>query len=351
MKLFSEICNRVSELSWNNRNYKKFNIHKEFYHQLRAEFPKAGSQLIIVAIANVAGDMSREKKQHKYRELGALKLDKRLYSILGKEVSIYTINKRVKVKMFLTKFLIKMIYSKARSAEVLLDKSTKQLYLSVAIKTNPTEEKAVKRFLGVDKGIVNIATLSDGQNFSGKIVDRKRKKYRVHKAKLQKCGSKSAKRRLSKTRQRESRFKKDLNHCISKKIVKSAEGTGSAIVLENLKGITKSVTVSKAQRARFKGWSFHQLDSFIQYKARRKGVKVIMIEPQYTSQQCPCCDSISESNRKVRDTFKCLSCGFTEDADFVASINIANRGAIKSGFKPVRLDVNHPIVGTVKASA
>ena len=110
-------------------------------------------------------------------------------------------------------------------------------------------------------------------------------------------------------------------------------------------------TVTRAQRARFKGWSFFQLDSFIGYKAQRTDVLVLKIDPHYTSQQCPCCDFISKANRKVRDIFKCISCGFIDDADFVVAWNIKNRGAVKSGLKPVRLEVNHPIVGTDQASA
>jgi putative transposase len=52
--------------------------------------------------------------------------------------------------------------------------------------------------LGVDLGLVNIATTSDGQHFSGDKADNTRKRYTTLKAALQSKGTKSAKRYLKK---------------------------------------------------------------------------------------------------------------------------------------------------------
>ncbi|MHC1630955.1 MAG: IS200/IS605 family accessory protein TnpB-related protein [Methanotrichaceae archaeon] len=63
---------------------------------------------------------------------------------------------------------------------------------------------------------------------------------------------------------RVARFSRDVNHCISKKIVKRHQ---QAIVLENLRGIRNRVTVRKVQRGKLHSWGFYQLRQFIEKQA------------------------------------------------------------------------------------
>jgi transposase len=74
-------------------------------------------------------------------------------------------------------------------------------------------------WLGVDLGIVNLATVSDGETHSGKAVETKRQWYANRRAALQKVGTKSAKRHLKRLAGRQKRFQKDTNHVISKRLV------------------------------------------------------------------------------------------------------------------------------------
>ena len=52
----------------------------------------------------------------------------------------------------------------------------------------------------------------------------------------------------------------------------------------------------------------------------------VEVDPAYTSQACACCGHISRGNRPTQSQFRCLSCGFTANADYQASLNIARRG-------------------------
>ena len=99
-------------------------------------------------------------------------------------------------------------------------------------------------FAGVDLGIVNIATTSDGVVMAGRGLNRHRKRQQDLRAKLQAKGTKSAKRLLKKRRRKEARHAADVNHCISKRIVAEAQHTGRGIALEDLSGIR--------ERARFR---------------------------------------------------------------------------------------------------
>lgn len=79
---------------------------------------------------------------------------------------------------------------------------------------------------------------------------------------------KPPKRVLKRRRRKEQRRARDINHCVSKRIVSEAERTGRGIALEDLKGIRTRVRHRKPQRAAFHSWAFAQLASFLCYKAR-----------------------------------------------------------------------------------
>ena len=104
-----------------------------------------------------------------------------------------------------------------------------------------------EEFLGVDMGIVHLSTDSDGESFSGEGVDQVRKKIHT----------------LKKASGKETRFKKDTNHCLSKRIGSKAKGTGRCIALEDLKGFNGRTMVGKSQKERFGKWAFDQPSRFI----------------------------------------------------------------------------------------
>ncbi|MFG2056863.1 RNA-guided endonuclease InsQ/TnpB family protein [Micromonospora sp. NPDC048930] len=188
------------------------------------------------------------------------------------------------------------------------------------------EVKEPDGFLGVDLGIANIATTNDGTRHSGKGLNRVRHRNQRLRTKLQRIGTKSAKRLLKARRRKEARFAADINHRIAKQIVTEAERTGRGIALENLTGIRDRVRLRRPQRVTLHSWAFHQLGQFIAYKAARAGVALVHVDPAYTSQGCSACGHIAKANRPNQSTFRCTSCGFAEHADVNAARNIATRG-------------------------
>ena len=178
--------------------------------------------------------------------------------------------------------------------------------------------------IGVDLGIVQIATDSDGVQFSGAQVHTVRARYKLQRERLQKVGTPSAKRKLKRTAGKESRFQKDVNHCISKTLVAKAAITRKALALEDLTGIRDRITVRRAQRYERHSWAFFQLRLFIAYKAAFAGVSVIFVDPHYTSQTCSQvkCHYCNAKNRKSQSEFVCLRCGLTMNADKNAALNI-----------------------------
>ena len=199
-------------------------------------------------------------------------------------------------------------------------------FLIATIDVDEPEVSEPNGFLGVDLGIVNIATTTDGRIIAGRRLNRYRKRQRDLRAKLQQKQTKAAKRRLKAIRRRESRHAANTNHVIAKQIVATAERTSRGIALEDLKGIRQRVTAKKDQRARLSSWAFAQLGAFVEYKARRAGVPLVYVDPRNTSRQCSECWHTHRSNRVDQAKFACRSCGIVLRADLNGSRNIAHRG-------------------------
>jgi IS605 OrfB family transposase len=201
-------------------------------------------------------------------------------------------------------------------------------FLAVTVEVSDAPEIGPDSFLGVDLGIANIATTSDGQVMAGRQLNRYRRRQRRLRQKLQAKGTRSAKRLLSKRRREEARRTRDVNHRISKRIVAEAERTERGVSLEDLKGIRARVRQRRPQRVTLHSWSFHQLGAFIADKARRVGVPVVFVDPAHTSQTCAGCGHVDRRNRVSQAIFICRGCGVVAHADRNASANTAARGRV-----------------------
>jgi len=182
--------------------------------------------------------------------------------------------------------------------------------------------------LGVDLGIVQLATDSTGESFSGAKVHDVRMRYHTRRHVLQTIGTRSAKRRLRKMSGREKRFQSNTNHVISKALVRKAVVSRKALALENLIGIRARTTVQRKHRYERHCWAFYQLRMYIAYKAAWGSVEVRFVNPAYTSRTCSLCGHCEKANRQSQASFKCKQCGFCLHADYNAAINIS-RASVK----------------------
>ncbi|RAG86778.1 transposase [Streptacidiphilus pinicola] len=242
-------------------------------------------------------------------------------------VSIWTIAGRLKDVRFVGSADALIMLREHRRGETDLIERDGVFYLIAVceIPEKPRNENPAS-FVGVDLGIVNIATTSTGYRAAGRGLDRHRKRQLDLRKKLQSKGTKAAKRLLKKRNRREARHAANINHIVSKTIVSTAERTGQGIALEELTGLRDRVRLRKDQRQQLHSWGFHQLAAFIEYKARRAGVPLVYVDPAYTSQRCSQCGHLERGNRVDQATFVCRACGVTLHADDNASHNIARKG-------------------------
>jgi IS605 OrfB family transposase len=169
-------------------------------------------------------------------------------------------------------------------------------------------------------GIRNLVATSTNKLFKSPKVKQIKRKFRHLRSVLQAKGTRSSRRLLKAISGRETRFMAWVNHNISKNIVFECDA-GDKIVMENLKGIRKQ---RRGKRINYwiNSWSFAKLQSFIQYKAERRGVLTEKVNPAYTSQICHRCGHLGV---RTRGEFSCQSCGlFHFNSDLNASRNLAH---------------------------
>ena len=220
-----------------------------------------------------------------------------------------------------------------------------QWFLLVVVKVPDGTPFPPTDFLGVDLGVVNLTTTSDGITYSGAGIEACRTRYGRRRQRLQKAAHhaqmsgkrpKNIRRALKRTARREARFRRDTNHCISKTLVAAAQGTDRGIALEDLQDIRERSRFRKPQRARMTGWAFAQLRFFVEYKAQLVGVPVVCVDPKHTSQGCNVCGHVARGNRRSQSRFSCKQCGYTTHADFNAALNIRSRVLVNAPMVAVR---------------
>jgi len=327
MHRFNEACNYIADIAFKLGTANKIELQKVVYYDVRDKF-KLSAQLTIRAIAKVSEVYKRDRTiKPKFKPTGAIVYDQRILSFRKLEaISILTNSGRLIIPIRMGDYQ-KTRLDRIRGQADLIYRN-KIFYLAVVVEVPEPSKTDAIGYLGVDLGIVYLATDNEGETFSGKQIDMVREKNAVLRANLQETGTKSAKRHLKRLSNREARFHRDINHIISKKIVAKAKDTRRAFALEDLTGIRKSVTVRRTQRSRFHSWAFYQLRSFIEYKATLAGIPVILVDPRGTSHICPACGHNERANRPNRDEFRCVQCGFSGNADHIAAINIAARAAV-----------------------
>lgn len=318
------------------RLYARSPLHARVYSELRDRFGLSAQQSVH-AIAKAVAQFTREPgKAHQFRATGSVPLDARSVSYKTDAISVLTLDGRVDIAYRMGAHQHEALLKAADIGGATLSvRKDGRFFLGVSYETVNEAQSSTVRCLGADRGLVNIVTTSDGEVFVGAELERKRAKRRNVRGSMQRKAAKHKKagkrpknirRRLKGKSGRESRMQRDVNHCISKKLVQRAKGTDRAIALENLKGIRRRTRFNRTMRRRLGGWAFHQLGSYIQYKAERAGVPVVEVNPRNTSRECPECGHTEKANRRSQAVFRCRGCGHAGHADCVAAENIRRRG-------------------------
>lgn len=140
MERFNSACNFISKFAFENKIFGKVKLQQEIYYQVREQF-KLSAQMAVRAIGKVAESYANKEtraKLHEFKPRGA------------------------------------MVYDQRNQADLCLVGNI--FYLLLVVELPDIPESIRTEFLGIDLGIVKIATTSDGKYFLGAAVKNIRKR-------------------------------------------------------------------------------------------------------------------------------------------------------------------------------
>jgi len=185
--------------------------------------------------------------------------------------------------------------------------------------------------IGIDVGIANFLTTSDGKHygtFHGKLRERQKRdrEKRRRKAKLRKCLEKKGGEKLpstnSKSGQRLTRHvHQEINRAVNQCF---AEHEGAQLAYEHLSVATMKHK-ARAMNAYLRASNLAHIPKQIEWNATKRGVQATRVKSAYSSQECSMCHYPDRANRPDQQTFCCVVCGFQTHADLNAATNIARR--------------------------
>jgi len=189
------------------------------------------------------------------------------------------------------------------------------------------------RVIGIDVGIANFLTTSDGKRygtFHGKLRERhkrdrekRRRKARlraclqqkgVPKEKLPSTSSATGQRLIRHVRQEINRA---VNCCFE-------EHEGAQFAYEQL-SVASMRHKARAMNAYMRASNLARIPNQIAWNATKRGVQATRVKSAYSSQECHVCHSVDRNNRPDQQTFCCRVCAHRTHADENAALNIASR--------------------------
>ncbi|MGH2496113.1 MAG: RNA-guided endonuclease InsQ/TnpB family protein [Ktedonobacteraceae bacterium] len=235
-------------------------------------------------------------------------------------------------------------------AKLWYDTPKKTFYLLVSLKIDMPDPACtqLQEAVGIDVGIRYLAVTSTETGaatfHAGKRVRHQANHYARLRKRLQRKGTRGAKRRLKRIAQRERRLKLQANHVVAKQIIMQHPHT--LIGLEQLTDIRERTKRRKRKRKKngkgyepvspkarkanrvYSQWSFAELHTLISYKAALSGSLAIKVDAYKTSQACPMCGYTAKENRPDKGLlFVCQNpdCRYTLHADLIGARNVVMR--------------------------
>ena len=321
IKAYTKSLQFCVDYAWKHKITQNFKLHYAIYHTIRKRF-KLPAQIAVACMRQTCGMVKKAKSKPIIKRTSVRYNFPRSANLKGNTLVLRLLKCRQEFQ-----FNIPACYSDYFDWEVdesllRMDKKGRCFFLftfSKEVTATEQNNSSQNIVLGIDLGVNNLAVCSDGRFYNSAKVKQVKRKFKYLRSKLQAKGTRSAKRLLKKLSGRETRYMAWINHNISKDIVSNFDG--NKIVMENLKGVRKTRR-GKIMNYWISNWSFFQLQSFIEYKAVRKGIVVDRVKPNYTSQICHKCGQLGS---RSDGCFSCSHCGLTSfSADLNAARNLAH---------------------------
>ncbi|MBB6062130.1 putative transposase [Thermosipho japonicus] len=212
--------------------------------------------------------------------------------------------------------------------------ATNKYYVAIVFEVKDVKvQNTSTNILGIDLGIKDTITLSDGRKYSmPDLFEYEKRLKRLHKRLSRKQkGSKNrdkARLRLAKLYEKIANIKSDWIHKITHSLTSKNQVGKIVVEALNIKGMVQNHKLAK--HIHMQSWG--KFKELLEYKAKRCGIEIIKADRYYpSSQMCSECGYINKEvkNLSIRE-WTCLECGAHHDRDVNAAKNLAKYGLILS---------------------
>ena len=320
-KQYARAFNLSAECLINNSSTSKRFLHEVQYERIKEECPSLPTGLIQcardVAVETVkAWNEKKTKLKQKHPKKAermrrpsmkwkcTMRYDVRTVTLRGSQLTFSTCDKRIKTIISIPEFFTERYPDsegwKQKGANIGINRKGRVFVNLIYECPDYDIVENDGKIVGLDRGVYNIVTTSDGVHYGAKDARRVKRKYNHVRSELQEKGTRSAKRRLISISGCEKRFVHDQNHCISKKLANIDEDV-SIYVLEDLSSMNMKRLRGKSNKTMRKwlsAWSYSDLEFKLIYKCQMNGMRVEFVDARYTSQKCSVCKTIDKASRK-----------------------------------------------------
>ena len=207
-------------------------------------------------------------------------------------------------------------------------------YVSVLVDIPNIKDASTSNIgLGIDLGLKNLAVISDGKTYKNINKSARVRKLEKKLRREQRCLSRkyenlkkgeSTQKNIQKQRLKVQRLHHRIGNIrtdyINKTIAEVVKTKPSYITIEdlNVSGMMKNRHLSKAIASQ----KFYEFRTKLKIKCDDNGIELRVVDRFYPSSKlCHCCGSIKKDLKLSDRIYKC-ECGYAEDRDFNASLNL-----------------------------
>ena len=248
------------------------------------------------------------------------------------KISTLEWRKPLLVPVKLAEYHRKVLVGKTINTSVTLNKRETGWWLTLSYdEVVPLQTGPNARVIGIDVGIANFLTTSDGKHYgtiSGKLRERQKRdrEKRRRKARLRKCLEKKGVKKLPSTssesgqrliRHVRQEINRAANLCFS-------EHEGCQFAYEHLSAASMKFK-ARSMNAYLRASNLAHIPEQIEWNAAKRGVQATRVKSAYSSQECNRCHYVDRANRPDQQTFCCQMCSYQVHADLNAALNIEHR--------------------------
>ena len=216
-------------------------------------------------------------------------------------------------------------------------------WITVGVDCKPINNISKTNGIGIDLGIKDLAICSDGNTYKNinktkkvkRLEKRKRRlqrsisrKYELNKKGERYCKTSNiikSEKELLKLNHRLTNIRHDYIHQTTSEIIQRKP---SYITIEdlNVKGMMKNKHISKSVQQQ----CLYEVAKQLKYKCSWNGIELRQVSRWYpSSKKCHECGYINKELKLYHRTYKCPICGYVEDRDYNASLNLRDMNEYK----------------------